>query len=260
MREWLLALDLRDITLVCQDWGGLIGLRLAAEHPERFARIVAGEGFLRWQKFSQETPNFAVGAIVNGGCTSTLSAEVMAAYDAPFPDDSYKAGARQFPLLVPTSPDDPAAPANRKSWEVLRRWQKPFLTAFSDRDPVTRGGEAVLKNLIPGAAGQPHTMSLEGNSKVRKGSRVSGDSLQEVATPAALANERALLSSRSQDALVFGINQATLYEGVNSCRVEAADKAAADQANPEAGHVRENRTSLPSNHGRFARGPHLRTN
>jgi haloalkane dehalogenase len=169
MTTWLLALDLRDITLVCQDWGGLIGLRLAAENPERFARIVAAntglptgdqgasEGFLRWQKFSQETPNFAVGAIINGGCVSTLAPEVIAAYDAPFPDDSYKAGARQFPLLVPTSPDDPAAPANRKAWEVLRRWEKPFLTAFSDSDPVTRGGEAVLQSLIPGAKGQPHT-------------------------------------------------------------------------------------------------------
>jgi len=169
MTAWLLALNLTNITLVCQDWGGLIGLRLAAEQPDRFARIVAAntglptgdqaasEGFLRWQKFSQETPNFAVGAIVNGGCTSTLAPEVIAAYDAPFPDDSYKAGARQFPLLVPTSPDDPAAPANRKALEVLGRWEKPFLTAFSDSDPVTRGGEKMLQKLIPGAKGQPHT-------------------------------------------------------------------------------------------------------
>lgn len=169
MRAFLEALDLRDVTLVCQDWGGLIGLRLVAEQPERFARVVAAntglptgdqgatEGFLRWQRFSQETPNFHVGGIVRGGCATALPPEVIAAYDAPFPDDSYKAGARQFPILVPTAPDDPAAPANRKAWESLRRWEKPFLTAFSDSDPVTRGGERVLQTLIPGAKGQPHT-------------------------------------------------------------------------------------------------------
>ena len=169
MRAFLEALDLRNITLVCQDWGGLIGLRLVAEQPERFARVVAAntglptgdqgatEGFLRWQRFSQETPNFHVGGIVGGGCATALPPEVIAAYDAPFPDDSYKAGVRQFPVLVPTAPDDPAAPANRRAWESLRRWDKPFLTAFSDSDPVTRGGERVLQKLIPGAEGQPHT-------------------------------------------------------------------------------------------------------
>ncbi len=162
-------LDLRNITLVCQDWGGLIGLRLAADAPERFARIVAAntglptgdqrpsEAFLRWQQFSQETPSFNVGNIVNGGCVSSLAPDVIAAYDAPFPDDSYKEGARIFPTLVPTSPEDPAAAANRATWEVLRKWQKPFLTAFSDNDPVTKGGEAVLQKLIPGAGGQLHT-------------------------------------------------------------------------------------------------------
>ncbi len=168
MRACLEALDLRNITLVCQDWGGLIGLRLVAEQPERFARVVAAntglptgdhgttEGFLRWRRFSQETPNFHVGGILKGGCVTALPPEVVAAYDAHFPDDSYKAGARQFPILVPTTPDDPAAPANRKAWESLRRWEKPFLTAFSDSDPVTRGGERVLQTLIPGAKGQPH--------------------------------------------------------------------------------------------------------
>ena len=166
-------LGLRDITLVCQDWGSLIGLRVVAEHPEHFARIVVGNGglptgdqrmpdaFLAWRKFSQETPDFPVGSIVNGGCASDLPPEVVAAYDAPFPDDSYKAAVRAFPLLVPASPDDPAAPANRKAWEVLRKWQKPFLTAFSDKDPITRGGDAVLKGSIPGAAGQPHTTIVD---------------------------------------------------------------------------------------------------
>lgn len=161
------AIGLTGITLVCQDWGGLIGLRLVGEHPDRFARVVAanttlptgdqhpGEAFLAWQRFSQETPDFAVGNIVNGGCVSTLPADVIAAYDAPFPDDSYKAGARQFPTLVPTSPDDPAAPANRAAWEGLRRFDKPFLCAFSDSDPITRGADAALRKFIPGAQGQP---------------------------------------------------------------------------------------------------------
>ena len=169
MRDFLEALDLKGITLVGQDWGGLIGLRLAAEHEERFARIVAantglptgditmGEAFLRWQRYSQSVPVFHAGGIVKGGCVSELSAEVIAAYDAPFPDDSYKAGARQFPLLVPTTPDDPAAVPNRKAWEVLARWDKPFLTAFSDSDPVTRGADRLFRQVIPGAKDQPHT-------------------------------------------------------------------------------------------------------
>ncbi len=169
MRAFLETLDLRDITLFGQDWGGLIGLRLAAEHPDRFARIVAantglptgdrspGEAFLRWQRYSQETPRFHVGGIVKGGCATELPSEVIAAYDAPFPDDSYKAGARVFPALVPTAPDDPAAEPTRKAWDVLRRWEKPLLTAFSDSDPITRGGDRALQKLIPGAAGQPHT-------------------------------------------------------------------------------------------------------
>jgi haloalkane dehalogenase len=169
MRGLLEQLDLRQITLVGQDWGGLIGLRLAAEHEERFARIVAantglptgdhpmGEAFLRWQQFSQQVPDFHAGGIVKGGCVSDPSPEVIAAYDAPFPDDRYKAGARQFPMLVPNHPDDPAAPANRKAWEIFTRWQKPFLTAFSDSDPVTRGADQLFQKLIPGAKGQPHT-------------------------------------------------------------------------------------------------------
>jgi haloalkane dehalogenase len=169
MRGVVDALDLRQITLVCQDWGGLIGLRLVAEHPQRFARVVAantflptgdvapGPAFLAWREYSQTTPTFHVGGIVKGGCASELSTEVIAAYDAPFPDDRYTAGARQFPLLVPASPDDPAAPANRAAWEALRRWEKPFLTAFSDADPITRGGDRIFQREIPGAAGQPHT-------------------------------------------------------------------------------------------------------
>jgi haloalkane dehalogenase len=175
--DWMAALlehlDLTEATLVGQDWGGLIGLRLVAEHPERFARVVAantflptgdrdpGDAFRAWQRFSQETPVFDVGRIVNSGCTTELDPAVIAGYDAPFPDDTYKAGARQFPMLVPTTPDDPASLANRRAWSALREWTKPFLTAFSDRDPITAGADAVLREEIPGCQHQPHT-TIEG--------------------------------------------------------------------------------------------------
>jgi haloalkane dehalogenase len=163
------SLDLQSINLVCQDWGGLIGLRLAAENEQRFARIVAAntglptgdqpmsEAFFRWQRFSQTAPVFDIGRVVQNGCATNLPDDIVAAYNAPFPDDRYTAGARQFPLLVPTKPDDPASAANRKAWEVLIRWEKPFLTAFSDSDPITKGGDRIFQRLIPGAQGQPHT-------------------------------------------------------------------------------------------------------
>lgn len=173
MTAWLHTLDLRDITLVCQDWGGLIGLRLATAEPDRFARIVVAntglpigdgrisEGFLRWQRFSQETEVFDSGVVVAMGTTTDLSDEVVAAYNAPFPDQSYTAGARTFPMLVPTSPDDPESASNRAAWEVLERWEKPLLTAFSDADPITAGGEAVFQRKVPGAQGQRH-VTIEG--------------------------------------------------------------------------------------------------
>jgi haloalkane dehalogenase len=169
LRHVLTALDLRNVTLVCQDWGGLLGLRLVADHPERFARIVtantflptgdvpAGKAFLAWKEYSQTTPDFRCGGIVRGACVTEIAPEVEAAYDAPFPDDRFKAGARQFPTLVPVTPDDPAAPANRAAWEKLKTWTKPWLTAFSDQDPVTRGGDQSFQELIPGTKGQPHT-------------------------------------------------------------------------------------------------------
>lgn len=162
-------LSLNRITLVCQDWGGLIGLRLVAAAPHRFDRVVVAntglptgdqkmsDAFLDWQRFSRETPEFAVGTIVSSGCHQPLSQEIIAAYDAPFPDETYKEGARIFPSLVPTTPDDPAAPANRGAWKVLQGFEKPFLTAFSDKDPITRGGDKVFQKLIPGAINQPHT-------------------------------------------------------------------------------------------------------
>jgi haloalkane dehalogenase len=168
LAAFLVGLDLREVTLVCQDWGGLLGLRLAAEHEARFARVVAANtilptgdmqmppSFLQWREFSQTVPELPIGGIVARGCTSELSPAIVAAYDAPFPDERYKEGARQFPALVPASPDDPATPANRRAWEVLQRWEKPFLTAFSDRDPITRGAERVLQAMIPGAKGREH--------------------------------------------------------------------------------------------------------
>jgi haloalkane dehalogenase len=133
------ALDLRDITLVCQDWGGLLGLRLVAAHPERFAGVVAANTFL----------------------PTALTEDVIAAYDAPFPDEAFKEGARQFPALVPTSPEDPEAPANRDAWTALKELTIPFVCAFSDQDPITKGADRVLRELVPGAQGQPHT-TIEG--------------------------------------------------------------------------------------------------
>jgi haloalkane dehalogenase len=178
------ALDLTDITFFGQDWGGLIGLRLVAAQPDRFARVAVGntglptgdrppsDAFLAWQEFSQTAPVFPIGAIINGGTVTELSAEVIAAYDAPYPDDSYKAGARIWPSFVPTSPDDPEAPANRAAWEVLERFDRPFLCCFSDADPITGGGEKAFIGRVPGTAGQSHT-TIEG----------AGHFLQEDAGP-----------------------------------------------------------------------------
>lgn len=161
-------LDLTDVTFFGQDWGGLIGLRLIAADPDRFTRIVIGntglptghrpasEAFLSWQKFSQETPVFDVGFILNSATVTELAETVIAAYNAPFPDDSYKAGARIFPALVPTSPDDPAATDNAAAWKVLEQWHKPMVLCFSDSDPVTAGGDAPFLAKVPGAQGQPH--------------------------------------------------------------------------------------------------------
>lgn len=166
-------LQLHHITLFGQDWGGLIGLRLVAAHPERFARLVLGntglptghgtpsEAFLAWQRFSQTTEQFPVGAIVNGGSLTALPPEVIAAYDAPFPDDSFTAGARIFPSLVPTSPDDPASADNVAAWRVLEQFDRPVLLAYSDGDPVTKGGDAPFRAKVPGAQGQPH-VTIEG--------------------------------------------------------------------------------------------------
>ncbi len=170
MGDWLRQVDLRNITLFCQDWGGLIGLRLWAEMPDRFARVVVantalptgdqpmGEAFENWRRFSQDVPVFPAGGILKGGTAKPLSDATIAAYDAPFPDESYKAGARQFPMLVPSSPDDPESAANRQAWGVLRDLQTPVLTAFGADDKVMAGIDVVFQRLCPGAAGQPHTI------------------------------------------------------------------------------------------------------
>jgi len=174
MTGFVQALDLHSITLFCQDWGSLIGLRVAAEHEQRFARIVVGNGglptadsstrlgvlnivaFLTWRTFATYSPVLPVGRLVNAGCLRTLSPGERRAYDAPFPDSESQAGARAFPRLVPISPRDPAIPANRKAWEALGRWQKPFLTTFGDRDPILGSGDKVFQRHVPGAKGQPH--------------------------------------------------------------------------------------------------------
>ena len=169
MQGWLDRMDLQRITLVCQDWGGLIGLRLVVQNIDRFARVVVAntglptgdhpvtDAFLNWRKYSIEVPDFDAGAIVTMGSRTTLPDAVIDAYNAPFPDDTYKEGARIFPSLVPIAPDDPASEANRKAWEVLSKFDKPFLTAFSDTDAITKGGEHVFQNQVPGAKGQSHT-------------------------------------------------------------------------------------------------------
>ena len=162
------VLDLHGLTLVGQDWGGLIGLRLVAEHPDRFARVVAAntglptgdqpmpDVWLRFREVVRTAPTLNVSRLVQSGCQTPLAAEVLAAYEAPFPDPSYAAAVRAMPGLVPTSPDDPAAAANRAAWQRLSAWDKPFLVAFSDRDPITGGMAPILKRVIPGAARLEH--------------------------------------------------------------------------------------------------------
>ena len=162
-------LRLDGVVLFGQDWGGMIGLRLVGEHPDRFARVAIGNSALptgddrvpdalaMWQEFARTVPSLPVGNVIKMGCTSELPDDVVAAYEAPFPDDSYKAGARAFPSLIPTTPDNAASDANRAAGAELGRFDRPFLCCFSDSDPITAGADAKLLDVVPGTAGQPHT-------------------------------------------------------------------------------------------------------
>jgi haloalkane dehalogenase len=181
---WLQAfverLGLSRITLFCQDWGGLIGLRLVAASPDRFARVAASNtglptgdqpmpaAFLQWRDYSQHAPVFDAGAIVHRGTCRGIDAEARAAFNAPFPDESYCAGARRFPLLVPITPVDPEAPANRAAWRALERFERPFLTAFGDSDPITAGADRLMQARIPGARGQPHLILPAGGHFIQE--------------------------------------------------------------------------------------------
>jgi haloalkane dehalogenase len=171
--EWMRSLlfdqlDLHGLTLFCQDWGGLIGLRLVAEHPDQFDRVCVAntglpdgsrrlpEAWWRFHDFVQSSPDLPIGLLVSGGVVNPMSPDVVAAYEAPFPDASFKAGARSFPGLIPQSADNPATPDNQRAWEVLDKFTKPVLCAFSDQDPITGGGDRVFHARVPGTVGQPH--------------------------------------------------------------------------------------------------------
>ena len=171
MQAWLEDMNLRNITLFCQDWGSLIGLRLATAMPARFDRIVLANGglptgtepvpraFRIWRAFARYSPWFPIGRIVKAGCVHGLQPREVAAYDAPFPSGKYRIAARLFPGFVPTRPNDPERANNERAWAVFKQWDKPFLTLFSNRDPITRGGHKVWQRLVPGAQGQPHAVT-----------------------------------------------------------------------------------------------------
>jgi len=195
MSDWLTATKLTNITLFCQDWGGLIGLRLVAAFPDRFARVIVANtglpvgtgmtnGFKQWLNFSQTVPELPIGEIVAMGTKKGLSDTVKAAYVAPFPDETYKAGARRFPALVPVTPEHASVAENKAAWEVLSRFTKPVLTLFGDSDPVTKGGERVFHERVPGTKGQPHTTIKD-----------AGHFLQEDAPDELVAHIHALIAN-----------------------------------------------------------------
>lgn len=170
LADFVHQLNLQKIILFCQDWGGLLGLRLLTAEPERFDKIVVAnttlptgniempKAFKDWVYFSQNSPDFVISAVLNMATVSTLSPQVLHAYDAPFPDESYKAGARSFPGLVPATLDNPESSNNQEAWKVLAQLDKPMLTLFSDSDPIMKGGEKVFQKIVPGTQSQPHTI------------------------------------------------------------------------------------------------------
>lgn len=168
LKSLILGLKLTDIHLFCQDWGGLIGLRILADNQELFAKVVASntflptgqeevsEALLKWRAFSQKSPDFVISKVVQMGISFPISEEALLAYDAPFPSEEFKAGARIFPSLVPIKAGDPEALKNQSAWKSLSKFEKPFVTIFGDQDPITKGGERYFQKIIPGAKGQNH--------------------------------------------------------------------------------------------------------
>ncbi|MFC4699605.1 haloalkane dehalogenase [Glaciecola siphonariae] len=168
LERFLESVNPSSIRLICQDWGGLLGLRLLAKFPEKFAGVVAantmlptgdhppGEAFKKWQHFSQTVEHFNVGGVIQNATVNELIPEVIDAYNAPFPTEAHKCAVRKFPMLVPTTPDNVESENNREAWKSLSAFKKPFLTAFSDSDPITAGGDRIMQKLIAGCAGQPH--------------------------------------------------------------------------------------------------------
>lgn len=169
LTAWFDQVCRSPVVIFCQDWGGLLGLRLVAFHPERFLGVCAANTFLpvggtykptdvwlKFRDFVKDTPRLPIARLIQAGCLSKLDASVRAGYDAPFPSEEHKAGARAFPSLVPVEEGDPEGEINGVAWEALARFEKPFLTLFSDSDPITRGGDVYMRRNIPGTKGQPH--------------------------------------------------------------------------------------------------------
>ena len=168
-------LNLTSITLVVQDWGGILGLRVATQLPDRFARLVImntllptgdvppSQGFLKWRDYAMSTPDLPCGLIIRRSAVNreSITDDIVAAYDAPFPDSTYKKGAQMFPRLVPIERDQAGAADMRETREALRTWTAPALVIFSDGDPVTRGGDRFFRKLIPSAASEPEVV-IEG--------------------------------------------------------------------------------------------------
>lgn len=175
--EILTQLELKNVTLFGQDWGGLIGLRLAAQYSEKFSRAAIANttfpmgvsdlskitAFLQWQEYAKNTDKLNVGKVIQSSTVSELSEEEVAAYWAPFPEKEYMAGAKIFPALVPLKMDDPECLLNKKIWEEnWLTWKKPFLTLFSDKDIMFSGQESFYQKNIPGAKDQPHQVIKDG--------------------------------------------------------------------------------------------------